>query len=179
MRFSGKSLSYAELESRTNSLARLLIEQGVRRGDRVGIFMNKGLESAVAIYGIMKAGAAYVPLGPLCAGGAAGVCHPGLRHPAPADQRGESRPDAGDPGDPPAVRGIHAGMPGRAARPGWVSAALLHLGAGLQHSQPAPGAQFDRAGPGLYPLHLRLDRHAEGHHAHPPQRAELRRVGGG
>jgi amino acid adenylation domain-containing protein len=64
VRFSGKGLSYAELESRTNSLARLLIEQGVRRGDRVGIFMNKGLESAVAIYGIMKAGAAYVPLDP-------------------------------------------------------------------------------------------------------------------
>jgi amino acid adenylation domain-containing protein len=64
VRFSGKSLSYAELERRTNSLARLLIEQGVGRGDRVGIFMNKGLESAVAIYGIMKAGAAYVPLDP-------------------------------------------------------------------------------------------------------------------
>jgi amino acid adenylation domain-containing protein len=30
----------------------------------VGIFMNKGLESAIAIYGIMKAGAAYVPLDP-------------------------------------------------------------------------------------------------------------------
>ena len=64
VRFSGKSLSYAELEARTNSLACLLIEQGVTRGDRVGIFMNKGLESAVAIYGIMKAGAAYVPLDP-------------------------------------------------------------------------------------------------------------------
>lgn len=62
--FSGQGLSYAELERRTNSLARLLVEQGVKRGDRVGIFMNKGLESAVAIYGIMKAGAAYVPLDP-------------------------------------------------------------------------------------------------------------------
>src|SRR5512139_3115643 len=49
---------------RTNSLARLLIEQGVRRGDRVGIYMNKGLESAVALHGIMKAGGAYVPLDP-------------------------------------------------------------------------------------------------------------------
>jgi amino acid adenylation domain-containing protein len=64
VRFSGKELSYAELEVRTNSLARVLIEQGVTRGDRVGILMNKGLESAVAIYGIMKAGAAYVPLDP-------------------------------------------------------------------------------------------------------------------
>ena len=60
VRYSGQGLSYAELEFRTNSLARTLIDQGVSRGDRVGIFMNKSLESAVAIYGIMKAGAAYV-----------------------------------------------------------------------------------------------------------------------
>jgi len=65
IRFSGKSLSYAELEKRSNNLARVLIEQGVKRGDRVGIFMNKSLESAVSLYGIMKAGAAYVPLDPL------------------------------------------------------------------------------------------------------------------
>jgi L-proline---[L-prolyl-carrier protein] ligase len=64
VRYSGNGLSYAELEARTNSLACALIDQGVTRGDRVGIFMNKSLESAVAIYGIMKAGAAYVPLDP-------------------------------------------------------------------------------------------------------------------
>src|SRR5512139_4209506 len=62
IRFSGTSLTYQELETKTNQLARLLVEQGIRRGDRVGIYMNKGLESAIAIYGIMKAGAAYVPL---------------------------------------------------------------------------------------------------------------------
>jgi amino acid adenylation domain-containing protein len=59
-----ESLSYEALERRSNSLARTLIEQGVGRGDRVGIYMNKGLESAVSLYGIMKAGAAYVPLDP-------------------------------------------------------------------------------------------------------------------
>ncbi len=48
----------------TNRLARTLVEAGVKRGDRVGIYMNKGQESAVALYGIMKAGAAYVPLDP-------------------------------------------------------------------------------------------------------------------
>lgn len=65
IRCSGKSLSYAQLAQRTASLASLLIEQGVKRGDRVGIFLNKSLESAVSLYGIMKAGAAYVPLDPL------------------------------------------------------------------------------------------------------------------
>ncbi len=62
--FSSQCLSFSELEARSNSLARLLLEQGLRRGERVGIFMNKGLESAVALYGIMKAGGAYVPLDP-------------------------------------------------------------------------------------------------------------------
>jgi amino acid adenylation domain-containing protein len=59
------SLTYAQLVARTNALARTLREQGVKRGDRVGIYLNKSLESAVAIYGILKAGAAYVPLDPL------------------------------------------------------------------------------------------------------------------
>ncbi len=59
-----EALTYAELEARTNRLARALREMGVRRGDRVGIYMNKSLESALGIYGIMKAGGAYVPLDP-------------------------------------------------------------------------------------------------------------------
>jgi amino acid adenylation domain-containing protein len=61
---SGKSLTYGELALRSSSLARVLREQGVRRGDRVGIFMNKSLEAVISLYGIMKAGAAYVPLDP-------------------------------------------------------------------------------------------------------------------
>lgn len=64
VRNAGRSLTYAELAAKSNSLARTLREMGVRRGDRVGIYMNKGLESAVSVYGIMKAGAAYVPLDP-------------------------------------------------------------------------------------------------------------------
>jgi amino acid adenylation domain-containing protein len=64
-RFYDQSLTYAELVQRSNSLARLLVELGVKRGDRVGVFLHKSLETAVAVYGIMKAGAAYVPLDPL------------------------------------------------------------------------------------------------------------------
>jgi amino acid adenylation domain-containing protein len=45
-------------------LSRLLNESGVRRGDRVGVYLNRSLETAAAIYGIMNAGAAYVPLDP-------------------------------------------------------------------------------------------------------------------
>ncbi|MBL4709769.1 MAG: amino acid adenylation domain-containing protein [Flavobacteriales bacterium] len=62
--FMNRSLSYKELEQQSNQLANLLIDLGVKKGDRVGIYMNRSLESSIAVYGIMKAGAAYVPLDP-------------------------------------------------------------------------------------------------------------------
>jgi len=60
----GRQLTYGELDRRANRLARLLIELGVRRNDRVAMYLDKSLESVLAIYGILKAGAAYVPLDP-------------------------------------------------------------------------------------------------------------------
>jgi len=62
MRCRGEQISYSDLAGRANGLARLLIDDGVRPGDRVGILLPKSLECAVAIHGIMKAGAVYVPL---------------------------------------------------------------------------------------------------------------------
>ena len=59
-----RGLTYAELVRKANALAHLLVDQGVERNDRVGIYLHKSLESAVALWGIMKAGAAYVPLDP-------------------------------------------------------------------------------------------------------------------
>ncbi|HEX6047646.1 MAG TPA: amino acid adenylation domain-containing protein [Gemmatimonadaceae bacterium] len=64
LRYSGASLTYAALAERADRLAGLLRAQGVRRGDRVAIHAGKGLAAGVALYGIMKAGAAYVPLDP-------------------------------------------------------------------------------------------------------------------
>jgi len=64
IRCMGDGLTYAELADQSDRLAHVLIEQGVRRGDRVGLYLDKGLRAAVAIYGILKAGAAYVPLDP-------------------------------------------------------------------------------------------------------------------
>ncbi|MCA9934352.1 MAG: AMP-binding protein, partial [Anaerolineales bacterium] len=64
VRYGGKGLTYEELARRANGLAHILREQGVQRGDRVGIFMNKSLDTAVALHGIMKSGGAYVPLDP-------------------------------------------------------------------------------------------------------------------
>lgn len=57
-----EQLSYAELSARSDQLAAFLLENGLRRGDRVGVYQGKSLESAIAIHGIMKAGGAYVPI---------------------------------------------------------------------------------------------------------------------
>ncbi len=64
LRCEGESMTYAILHQRASKLARRLSELGVHRGDRVGVYMRKGLEAVFGIYGIMRAGAAYVPLDP-------------------------------------------------------------------------------------------------------------------
>ncbi|MEL7511580.1 MAG: amino acid adenylation domain-containing protein [Cyanobacteria bacterium J06554_3] len=63
-RCEGEGITYALLLRRANGLAQWLAAHGVKRGDRVGIYLPKSLASAIAIYGIWKAGAAYVPLDP-------------------------------------------------------------------------------------------------------------------
>ena len=60
----GRSLAYGELEARSNRLAHLLRAEGVGRGDRIALYLDKSLESLVGIYGALKAGAAYVPFDP-------------------------------------------------------------------------------------------------------------------
>src|SRR5215212_7598680 len=62
--FRDHSLSYRELDELSNQLARLLEAHGVGKSDRVGICLGKSPEAVVAVFGILKAGAAYVPLDP-------------------------------------------------------------------------------------------------------------------
>ena len=57
-------LSYEELDRLSNQVARALLAQGVAPGDRVGILALKSAASVVAAYGVLKAGACYVPLDP-------------------------------------------------------------------------------------------------------------------
>jgi len=57
-------LSYVELERRAGAVARLLHSRGVRRGDRVGVCLPRSVDMLVATLGVMKSGAAYVPLDP-------------------------------------------------------------------------------------------------------------------
>ncbi|MFF3404143.1 non-ribosomal peptide synthetase [Streptomyces sp. NPDC002659] len=55
-------LSYRELDRRANALAHALVGRGVRPGQRVGLLGQRCADAAVAIVGIVKAGAVYVPL---------------------------------------------------------------------------------------------------------------------
>ncbi len=64
LRYRGESLTYGELFARASQLAQALVDDGVAPGDRIGILLPKCFESAIALYGIMSAGAVYVPLDP-------------------------------------------------------------------------------------------------------------------
>jgi L-proline---[L-prolyl-carrier protein] ligase len=57
-----RTLSYGDLEAAANRMCALLRARGVRKGDRVGLYLEKSAEALVGLYGAMKAGAAYVPL---------------------------------------------------------------------------------------------------------------------
>jgi len=59
-----QEITYGELNRRANRLAHYLGKHGVRRGSRVGIYVERSLEMMVGLLGIQKAGAAYVPLDP-------------------------------------------------------------------------------------------------------------------
>jgi amino acid adenylation domain-containing protein len=64
VQFGDHCLTYAELHARSNQLARLLQAHGVRRESLVGLCVERSIEMLVALLGILKAGAAYVPLDP-------------------------------------------------------------------------------------------------------------------
>jgi tyrocidine synthetase-3 len=59
-----EQVTYAELNGRSNDLARRLREQGVGVDDIVGVLSERSVEMIVAILAVLKAGGAYVPLDP-------------------------------------------------------------------------------------------------------------------
>ncbi len=57
-------LTYAQLYARVAATAQCLVRMGISNGDRVGLFCSKGIDTTVALYATLVAGAAYVPLDP-------------------------------------------------------------------------------------------------------------------
>lgn len=56
--------TYSELDQKSNRLAHWLVAQGVKKGDRVGILIEKDIYAAYAVYGVLKAGGVLVALDP-------------------------------------------------------------------------------------------------------------------
>jgi fengycin family lipopeptide synthetase D len=59
-----QSITYRVLNERVNFVTRNLIRKGIRKGDIVGVKLDKSIDLIVAILAVMKAGAAYLPLDP-------------------------------------------------------------------------------------------------------------------
>lgn len=57
-------LSYGEFEKRANALGHGLLQQGVKRGDRVLIWHTNSIQTCISIFGALKAGAAFVVVNP-------------------------------------------------------------------------------------------------------------------
>ncbi|MEM5603371.1 AMP-binding protein [Bacillus cereus] len=62
--FNGESLTYETLNSRANELAKKLRGLGVQANDLVGVMLERSHSFIIGILGILKAGAAYVPIDP-------------------------------------------------------------------------------------------------------------------
>ncbi|RBP12254.1 non-ribosomal peptide synthetase-like protein [Roseiarcus fermentans] len=55
-------IGYRELAARASRMARFFRARGVQPGDRVGVLVDRGVEAYVTLFGLLKAGATYVPL---------------------------------------------------------------------------------------------------------------------
>jgi amino acid adenylation domain-containing protein len=62
--FRDEHLSYRELDRRANQLARYLRAEGVQTGDLIAVCLEHSIDELVGLLGVLKAGAAYVPVDP-------------------------------------------------------------------------------------------------------------------
>ncbi|WP_291882560.1 AMP-binding protein [Chryseobacterium sp.] len=62
--FQDQQISYQELDERSNQVANALLTKGIKEGMYVPVWLDRSLEWIVAILGIIKTGAAYVPIDP-------------------------------------------------------------------------------------------------------------------
>ncbi|MGY8662553.1 AMP-binding protein [Bradyrhizobium sp. UFLA05-109] len=63
--FYGTAMTYAELDRQSDLFATLLAQQGVRKGDRVSVFLPNCPQFHIAFFGILKLGAVHCPVSPL------------------------------------------------------------------------------------------------------------------
>ncbi|MDB6444372.1 amino acid adenylation domain-containing protein [Pseudomonas sp. 21TX0197] len=130
VRFESRALTYDALNQQANRLAHALIEQGIGPDARVAICLERSLEMVVGLLGILKAGAAYVPL------------DPGY----PADRLDHMLKDSA-PGVLVTTRGLLANLP-------TVDVPVLCLDTDLDRLARQPTHNPDARALGLTPRHL-------------------------
>ncbi|HUA36690.1 MAG TPA: amino acid adenylation domain-containing protein [Candidatus Binataceae bacterium] len=59
-----RRLTYGELDALSSRIGHSLLRGGIRSGDRVALWFDRSLEGLAALWGVAKAGAAYVPIDP-------------------------------------------------------------------------------------------------------------------
>lgn len=62
--FDGGTMTYRQLNERSNQIAHMLVANGLQKGDYVAIVMERCKETVVSLLGILKAGGVYVPIDP-------------------------------------------------------------------------------------------------------------------
>ena len=156
--------TYEDLERESNALGAALVESGVGKGDRVGVYLEKSWEAIVAMLAASRVGAAYVNINPL-------FKPPQVAYLA---QDCDIRVMIGDSVrladlEPGTVSGT-AFYKGEAPTEG-VAGGLVDLAEALASGEePAQEQARLGGGPGDDPLHLRLHGDAEGRGDQPAQR---------
>jgi amino acid adenylation domain-containing protein len=164
------AMRYGELDERTDRLAQRLQQLGVRAGDNVGVMLERSMAAIVAMLGILKAGAAYVPvpadfpperianmLGQ--AGATLVVTNEALRHLVPADRTAVLLDGPDDDlhralrnapaidGESPAYLMYTSGSTGIPKGTAISHRAILRLVVGVDYAEFAPGRAVLHAAP--------------------------------
>ena len=64
IKFHGRNLTYKEVYESSNKLAKILIDNGIKSGDIIGLALDRSPEMIISLLAILKSGAAYIPLDP-------------------------------------------------------------------------------------------------------------------
>jgi len=62
--YQDQEITYRDLDQRSNQIANLLLSQGIKEGKYVPVWLDRSLEWVAAVLGVIKTGAAYVPIDP-------------------------------------------------------------------------------------------------------------------
>ena len=60
--YENNSLSYNELDAKSNQLAHYLIQKGIKQNEYVALYMDRSFDMVIALWAVLKTGAAYLPI---------------------------------------------------------------------------------------------------------------------